>query len=108
MPKAKKAARKPRPAAYLHVNGHTLRRNRRTGDGDPPVAVRLTRSGPPAYHHRVEIKDRDGNTVAVLAYTPARPLGCGATVYVTCVYAPAASPAQSTRRRGARSTGMTP
>lgn len=103
---AKKKAREPRVAKYVHVSLNALRGNRKTGSTDPPIRVRSTRSGPSKAVSSEPIYDAAGNVVAVVSYHPDRPLSCGAVVYVVAYFdAPAASAAQSTRRRGACSTG---
>lgn len=106
--KKKSPKPKPQPDHFVHVNGHTLRKNRCHATADPPIAVRQGRGGSSAYAHRVEIVDREGNVVAVVEYKPDAPLGCGAVVWVRCLYQPVAKLAQSTRGRGARATGSAP
>src|SRR4051812_31232057 len=102
MGKKKPTRSSPRKAAhYVHVNGHTLKRNRATGECSPPVALRRGRSGRSSYGHVVEVLDADGRVAATVAYRPDGPLSCGAVVYVVCPHGarvaqpPAAQPAQS-------------
>ena len=60
----------------IHVNQHVIRRNKRTGERNPPIAVRLGRYGKPTYVSEVVL-----GTVLV-CYRPDDPLPCGATVWI--------------------------
>jgi hypothetical protein len=59
----------------IHVNQHIIRRNRRESASEPPLTVKVNRQNLRA--DRVVI---DGP--AEIVYSPARPLPCGATVWV--------------------------
>lgn len=107
---------------FVHVNSHVIRANRRADKPAKPIVVRVGRAGKPRGAWGVTIVDATGRPVAIVTYTPDRPLKCGAEVYVECLYAPkpvrqaapkagaarAAKPAQSACRRGAGSAGRTP
>lgn len=113
--------RKP-PPAHVHVNGHVLRANRKKPKGEraPPIVLRRGRTGRSQPAFRVAVLDAEGRTVAWVVYTPEKPLGCGAEVYVVCLHGAAAEPAgprrpegaaraaQSGRGRAACSRGRTP
>lgn len=60
----------------IHVNTHTLRRNAKTGERQPPIAVRRGRTGKAAY--RMEFNWPGGR----VTYQPDRKLPCGATVWI--------------------------
>jgi hypothetical protein len=59
----------------VHVNRHTLARNRKTGRHDPAITVKTSRSN--TYAHEVEIKGPSR-----VVYRPDKPLACGAVLWV--------------------------
>jgi hypothetical protein len=60
----------------IHVNQHIIKRNRKTGEREPPIAVRKGRRGKSTYVNEYKI----GNLSIV--YKPDTPLPCGATVWI--------------------------
>jgi hypothetical protein len=93
MPRSKKAIVKVRGRAkltahYVHVVSAVIRKNRLLvpADREPPVVVRRGRSGRATRSRAVDILDENGNVAATVRYTPERPLGCGAVVYVEAPY----------------------
>lgn len=66
----------------IHVNRHRIVSNRKTGEREPCIAVRKTRSGKADYVNRAELVDEQGRVVARFVYSPDKPLQCGAVVYV--------------------------
>lgn len=74
-------------AKYLvHVNRHTITRNKRNGTNEPDIAVRRGRSSKAEYANSVDILDANGNVVATIGSHRDRPLPCGATVWLECLY----------------------
>ena len=67
---------------FIHVNSNTIRSNRKHGKSDPPLSVRLTRSGKAQYAHEVDIIGKDGSVVARVVYQPESPLSCGAQIWI--------------------------
>lgn len=59
----------------IHVNQHVLRANRAGGEPAPPLTVK--RGGKTIVAWRVEILGP-----STVVYSPAKPLSCGATVWV--------------------------
>ena len=59
----------------IHVNQHAIRKNRKTGQGNPVLSVKTSQGN--HYGHRVEIA---GDSTVV--YSPDKPLSCGAHVWV--------------------------
>ena len=59
----------------IHVNKHTITRNRKTGNSEPCLTVKTYKSNDYAYE--VEI---DGPSKVI--YSPDRPLSCGAHVWI--------------------------
>lgn len=59
----------------VHVNQHVIRKNSKTGEREPVLTVKTSRSN--TYAHEVRI---DGP--CVIKYSPDRPLSCGAKVWI--------------------------
>lgn len=70
----------------VHVNRHTINRNKRNDTDEPDMVVRTSRSAKPRYGRSVDVLDKDGNVVATLSSHRDRPLSCGATVWLECKY----------------------
>lgn len=68
----------------IHVHQNRIRGNLKHGRTDPPIIARTYKEV--RYGNRVEIKDKDGNVVARLLYRPAKPLTCGARVWLETAY----------------------
>lgn len=62
---------------YVHVNQHVIRRNRKTGEREPPITVRRGKHGK---SHRVQAIALEGKVRVV--YSPDKPLPCGAQVWL--------------------------
>jgi hypothetical protein len=66
----------------VHVNAHTIRKNRKLGLRAPPIVVRRRSTRyKPVYTEKVDIVV-GGRVVGCVTYTPDKPLSCGAVVYV--------------------------
>ena len=59
----------------IHVNQHIIKRNTKTGQQEPVLAVKTSRAN--TYAYEVEI---DGPSAVV--YRPDKPLPCGARVWI--------------------------
>ena len=59
----------------IHVNQHVIKSNRKTGESQPVITVKTSKSN--IYGFEVEVK---GN--ARILYRPHKPLSCGATVWI--------------------------
>ena len=59
----------------IHVNQHSVRRNRKTGERAPVLTVKTYKSND--YGHNVFI-----NGPSKVVYRPDKPLSCGATCWV--------------------------
>lgn len=59
----------------IHVNMHVIRRNNKTGEREPPIAVKTSKSND--YANEVEIL---GDSKVV--YSPDKPLSCGARLWI--------------------------
>ena len=77
-----------KPAKFVSVNSHTIRRNKKNDECAPPIAVRIVKTGDAKYESVVPIHDAYGNVVARVVYHPHAPLGCGAVVFIECYYDP--------------------
>jgi hypothetical protein len=64
----------------IHVNQHVIKSNRKTGKREPVLTVKTYKSND--YAHEVEILDKNGECVAVVKYSPDKPLSCGAHVWI--------------------------
>lgn len=60
----------------IHVNQHVIKRNRKTGERNPPLTVKTYKSN--QYAYEVEIKGP-----CKIVYGPDKPLSCGAHVWLT-------------------------
>jgi hypothetical protein len=61
---------------YIHVNQHVIRRNKKTGEREPPITVRRGTHGK---SHRVQQITVEGPVT--FRYMPDDPLPCGAQVW---------------------------
>ena len=61
----------------IHVNRHTITRNRKQNEKNPPLAVRKGRSGKATYCKNVVIAGPSR-----IIYSPDSPLKCGAVVWI--------------------------
>ena len=59
----------------IHINQHIIRKNKKTGEQNPVIAVRS--SAGVEYAHRVEIQGP-----STVIYSPDKPLSCGARVWI--------------------------
>lgn len=59
----------------VHVNMHVIRRNHKTGEREPVLTVKTSKSN--TYGHEVEIQGP-----SKVIYSPDKPLSCGARVYI--------------------------
>ena len=59
----------------IHINMHVIRRNHKTGEREPVITVKTSKSND--YAHEVEI---DGPSRII--YSPDKPLSCGARVWI--------------------------
>ena len=59
----------------IHVNMHVIRKNNKTGERNPVLTVKTSKSN--QYAHEVEI---DGPSKVI--YSPDKPLSCGARVWI--------------------------
>lgn len=63
----------------IHVNQHNIRANKK-GSNLPVITVKNYKQN--RYGNEVLIKDKDGNEVAKIIYSPSKPLACGAHVWI--------------------------
>jgi hypothetical protein len=59
----------------IHVNQHVIKRNRKTGEGKPPLTCKTYKTND--YAHEVEIKGP-----CRIVYRSDKPLSCGAHVWI--------------------------
>jgi hypothetical protein len=59
----------------IHVNMHVIRKNHKTGERNPALTVKTSKSN--NYYHEVEI---EGPSRVI--YSPDKPLSCGARVWI--------------------------
>ena len=59
----------------IHVNMHIIRRNHKTGEREPVLTVKTSKSND--YAHEVII-----NGPSKVVYSPDKPLSCGAKVWI--------------------------
>ena len=64
----------------IHVIQHVIKANRKHGKTDPCLTVKDHQQN--RYGHIAIIKDKDGNEVARVVYSPDKPLSCGAHCWI--------------------------
>ena len=64
----------------IHINQHVIRRNTKTGERNPVITCKTYNTND--YADKVIIKDKDGDEVATIIYSPDKPLSCGARVWI--------------------------
>jgi len=64
----------------IHINQHVIRRNTKTGERNPVITCKTYKTND--YADKVIIKDKDGDEVAIIIYSPDKPLSCGARVWI--------------------------
>lgn len=66
----------------IHVNQHKIRANiHKAPDEQEPVLALRTYKGT-EYANTLTIRDKDGEAVARIVYSPDKPLSCGARVWI--------------------------
>tara|TARA_Y100000389_G_C17056159_1_gene315145 strand:- start:171 stop:434 length:264 start_codon:yes stop_codon:yes gene_type:complete len=64
----------------IHINQHIIRSNTKYGKKDPVITCKNYKEN--NYGHSVIIKDRFGDEVARVVYSPDKPMSCGAKVWI--------------------------
>jgi hypothetical protein len=64
----------------VHVNQHTIRANRKSGERSAPLTVKTSKTNTLA--SAVRIVDESRRVVATVVYRPDKPLACGAHVWI--------------------------
>jgi hypothetical protein len=59
----------------IHVNMHVIKKNHKTGERNPALTVKTSKSN--NYYHEVEIEGP-----CRVVYSPDKPLSCGARVWI--------------------------
>ena len=76
-------SRKGRPVAFVSINGHTIKRNSRTGSKDAPIRIARSQSDKrPVYASEIDIVGP-----SQLLYSPGDPImRCGARLVLVAAY----------------------
>jgi len=64
----------------VHVNQHVIKSNRKNGVTEPVLTVKTYKDN--RYAHEAIIRDKGGEEVARIIYSPDKPLSCGAHVWI--------------------------
>lgn len=64
----------------IHINQHKIRSNQKTGEREPVITCKTYKDN--TYGHSVSVMDKDGIEACKIAYSPDKPLSCGARVWV--------------------------
>lgn len=64
----------------IHVNQHKIRKNIKSEEKDPPLAVRTSKQI--TYGNQVDILGDNGEVIASIIYSPDKPLSCGARCWI--------------------------
>jgi len=65
---------------FIHVNQHVIRSNKKNGNVEHPISVKTYKGN--TYSSCVKILDKDSNVVAIVKYSPNKPLDCGTHVWI--------------------------
>lgn len=67
----------------IHINQHKIRSNihKSPEECDPVITCKSYKSND--YYNQVVIKDKSGNEVCRVVYSPDKPLSCGARCFIT-------------------------
>lgn len=65
--------------ARIHINQHVIRRNSKTGEREPVVTVKTSRTNEYASSVRI-------NGPSTVIYSPDKPMSCGAKVWIEADY----------------------
>ncbi len=64
----------------IHVNQAVIRRNTKNGTDEPVLTVKTYKEN--NYAHEAIIKTKEGVEFVRVVYSPHKPLGCGARVWI--------------------------
>lgn len=64
----------------IHVNQHIIKSNQKNGEEKPVLTCKTYKEN--RYGKEAIIYDKDGEEVARVIYSPAKPLSCGARVWI--------------------------
>jgi hypothetical protein len=64
----------------IHVNQHVIKANQKNGEENPVLTCKTYKGN--NYGKEAIIYDKDGDEVARVIYSPAKPLSCGARVWI--------------------------
>lgn len=64
----------------IHINQKIIRSNAKMGKQEPVITCKTYKDN--HYGHEVVIKDKQGDEVARVKYSPDKPLSCGAKVWI--------------------------
>ena len=64
----------------IHVNQHRIKSNAKKNLREPVITCKTYKDN--NYGHEAAIKDKEGNVVARVVYSPDKPLSCGARVWI--------------------------
>lgn len=64
----------------IHVNQHIIRSNKKNGMREDPITVKM--GGKSHTTSFLEIRDKDGDVVVKVIYSPDKPMDCGAVVWI--------------------------
>ena len=64
----------------IHVNQHSIQRNRKNGTKDPVITCKTYKNN--RYADEVIIYGQDGLEAARIKHSPDKPLSCGARVWI--------------------------
>lgn len=63
----------------IHVNQHNIKANAK-GENKPVITCKTYKNN--IYANQAIIKDKEGNIIAKIIYSPDKPLSCGAKVWI--------------------------
>ena len=64
----------------IHINQHKIRHNASCGEREAVISCKTYKKN--HYADSLRILDDNGNVVAEVVYSPDKPLGCGAKVWI--------------------------
>lgn len=68
--------------AVIHINQHNIKHNSKCDIDDRKSVITFKTYKNNHYCNELSIVDNDGNVIAIVKYSPDKPLSCGAKVWI--------------------------
>ena len=68
----------------IHINQHNIRGNIKVAPEERKPVITCKTYKTNDYYNNLQIKDKAGNVLVELVYSPDKPLNCGARAWIEC------------------------